>query len=402
MNDLKHYVIVGNGIAGLSAAETIRKKDETVKITMITGENYLTYYRVKLSYFLSKDFNDEELLIHDEKWYADRNIEVMLGKVILKMDTDGNKLKLEDGTELSYDKLLLANGSRSFVPPIKGSEKKGVFALRTIDDLKAAQEYFKDCQSITLLGGGLLGLESAWATKDLGKSVNIVEFFPQLLPRQLDEGLSKVFASKLEKSGLNLYLGAATDEILGEDTVEGIRLQDGREIKTDGIIVSAGIRPILDLVRESKIKFDKGIQVDSTMRTNIDNVYAAGDVAELNGMVVGLWGVSADQGKIAGENMAGGNEEYKPPELSALLNIGNLSMFSAGNVKDFDNSIEEVNIDKDAHYKLFFNKGKVVGGIVINDMSKVPKIKKMVSSGVDLSEYLDKGLGFNEIIEAIK
>ena len=401
MNQTKEYIIVGNGIAGLSAAETIRKNDENGKITVVSEENYLTYYRVKLSHFISKDFKDNELFIHNDQWYKERNIDLILGKTVNKIDTDSNELELSDGMKIKYDTLLLAVGSRPFVPPIKGSEKDGVFALRTIEDLKNAQSYFKNCSSITVLGGGLLGLEAAWAIKELGKDVNIVEFFPYLLPRQLDEGLSKELGRQLEENGLSLYLGAATDEILGNGKVEGVRLQDGREIKTDAILISAGIRPVLDIVKDSNIKFDKGIQVNSFMKTNVNNVYAAGDVAELNGMVVGLWGISGDQGKVAGQNMAGGNAEYKIPELNAMLTIGKLSVFSAGNIKDFDKTVEEVDETKNAHYKLFITNGKVVGGVVMNDMSKVPKVKKMVTNNVDLTKQLQNNMSFDDIIQNI-
>lgn len=401
MNQIINYLIIGNGIAGLSAAETIRKNDTNNRITLISSENYLTYYRVKLSHFISKNFKDEDLFVHNQEWYKEHNIDLILGKSVSNVDTEKNEVMLDDGTNIKYDKLLFANGSKPFVPPIKGNEKEGVFALRTIEDLKKAKEYFQSCSSITVIGGGLLGLESAWAIKQLGKEVNVVEFSPYLLPRQLDEGLAKNLGDILNENGLHLYLGAATDEILGNEKVEGIRLQDGRAIKTDAVLISAGIRPILDLVKDSNIKFDKGIQVDSSMKTNIDNIYAAGDVAELNGMVIGLWGISGDQGKVAGQNMVGGSAEYKIPELNAMLMLDNISVFSAGNIKDFDNTIEDVDNNKNAYYKLFISNNNVVGGVVINDMSKVPKVKRLVSGNVDLTEYIQKNTSFKDIIKAL-
>ena len=119
------YIIVGNGIAGLSAAETIRKKDGNGKILMISAEEYLTYYRVKLSHFISKDFTEKDFFVHDENWYKERNIDLILGKSVSKINTDLNELELSDGSKISYHKLLLANGSRPFVPPIKGNDKEG-------------------------------------------------------------------------------------------------------------------------------------------------------------------------------------------------------------------------------------------------------------------------------------
>ncbi|ABW20025.1 NAD(P)/FAD-dependent oxidoreductase [Alkaliphilus oremlandii] len=392
------YIIVGNGIAGLSAAETIRKKDGNGKILMISAEEYLTYYRVKLSHFISKDFTEKDFFVHDENWYKERNIDLILGKSVSKINTDLNELELSDGSKISYHKLLLANGSRPFVPLIKGNDKEGVFALRTIEDLNNLRKYFENVKSITVLGGGLLGLEAAWAIKKLNKEVNVVEFFPQLLPRQLDEGLSKRFGTTLEANGINLYLGTGTEEIAGGERVEAIKLQDGRTFNTDAVLISAGVRPILDLVKDTNIEFDKGIKVDASMRTNIENIYAAGDVAELNGMVVGLWGISADEGNVAGENMTGGNATYTIPELNTMLMLDKLSVFSIGNVKDFHSVIEDKDESKDAHYKLFLTDGKVSGAIVMNDMAKVPKVKKLVNNNVDLSRELAEGKGFSEII----
>ena len=184
MMDKCEYLIVGNGIAGLAAAREIRKNDETGSITMVSSEPYLTYYRVKLTEYLSKDFQDEELLVNKEKWYEDKNINVIVNKIVEEIDTEGNKIKIDDGSEIQYNKLLLAMGSRPFIPPIAGKYKNGVLALRTLKDLRYIQNYFSNCQTITIIGGGLLGLEAAYSAKKLNKKVNIIEFSPYLLNRQ--------------------------------------------------------------------------------------------------------------------------------------------------------------------------------------------------------------------------
>lgn len=401
MEKINSYVIVGNGIAGLSAAETIRKKDKKGKITLISKESYLTYYRVKLSHYISKTFNDKELFVHNEEWYKEQDIDLILGTEVKKVNSDLNEVEMENGDTIKYNKLLLATGSTPFIPPIKGHEKEGVFALRTIEDLKEEQSYFKNCRSVTVIGGGLLGLEAAWAISKLGKNVNVIEQSPYILNRQLDEELSELLENLLNDKGINIYTGYSTDEILGKEKVEGIRLGSGREIKTDAVVISAGIRPALNIVKDSDIKCGKGVQVNSYMETCIDNIYAAGDVAEFNGRIIGLWGISAEQGKIVGENMTGGNAEYKLPELTTMLNLKEISVFSAGNVKDYDETIGEIDVNNKVQYKLFLCNGKVTGGVVINDMSKVPKVKKLISNNVDLTEMLENNMGFYEIIENI-
>lgn len=395
------YVIIGNGTAGLSAAEEIRKKDEQANITMISDEKHLTYYRIKLSEALSKEFSDKEFFVKDQNWYDEKNINLKLNSKVEKIDIEKKQVEIENAESIEYDKLLIAVGGRSFIPPIKGREKTGVFALRSLDDLEEIKDYFKSCEKITVLGGGLLGLEAAWAIKKLGKHVDVVEFFPHLLPRQLDEKISKKFSDILVEKELNLHLGVSAEEILGEKSVEAIKLSDGSKLETQAVLISAGVRSRLELVNETDIKSDKGIQVDKYMKTNIDDIYAAGDVAEVDGIVAGLWGIAGDQGKIAGSNMTGEAEEYKLPKLTTMLNIAECSIFSTGNIEEYDEAYEEESEDGDASYKLCVTDGKITGGIIFNDINKAPKVKKAIEEKLDISKHLEKNLSASEIIKNI-
>lgn len=393
------YVIIGNGMAGLSAAKEIRNLDKNGSITIISSEEYLTYYRLKLSHYISKTFEDKELLIYKEDWYRKNNIEVILEKIVENIDTDKKQIKLDDGKIVTYDKLLLANGSKPFVPPITGKFKEGVFALRTLKDLKYIKNYFEKCEDITVIGGGLLGLEAAWAIKQLEKKVNVVEFFPYLLPRQLDKEMADIVSKKLSDSGLKLYFDTAAEEILGEVKAEGLKFKDGGQIKTDAILFSAGIRPNIDLVRETSIEFDKGVKVDSYLKTNIEDVYAAGDIAEVNGIVLGLWTAATEQGKIAGANMTGENKEYKIPEPFTTLSIGDISLFSIGNVKDYTEVLKHD--EGENHFRLFVADNKLVGGILLGDISKMNSVKKAVNGNMDISDLIKEGLSCKEIIEKL-
>ncbi|SCG83129.1 nitrite reductase (NAD(P)H) large subunit [Proteiniborus sp. DW1] len=394
-----NYVIIGNGIAGLSAAKEIRNNDKEGNITIITSEEYLTYYRVKLSHYISKTFDDDELLVNKKSWYEENNIEVLLSKIVEKIDVDKKEVRLDDGKVVAYDKLLLANGSKPFVPPIAGKFKEGVFALRSLRDLKVIKNYFSSCEDITVIGGGLLGLEAAWAIKELGKKVNVVEFFPYLLPRQLDKELSELVSQKLRDNGLNLYFDTAAEEILGESKANGLRFKDNSEIKTDAILFSAGIRPNVDLVRDTAIEFDRGVKVDTYLKTNIEDVYAAGDIAEINGVVLGLWTAANEQGKIAGANITGANKEYKLPEPFTTMTIGDISLFSAGNIKDFN---EVLKFDEgDNHFRLFITDNKITGAILLGNLSKMSSVRKAVTSNRDISEYLKDGLSCVEIINRL-
>lgn len=395
------YVIIGNGTAGLSAAEEIRKIDKSSKIIMISEEQHLTYYRIKLTEAISKDFSDKQLFVRDREWYGENDVELMLETRVEAIDTLNKQLKLKDSGTLSYDKLLIATGGRSFIPPIDGNEKTGVFALRSLDDLEEIKKYLEKCETVTVLGGGLLGLEAAWAIKKLGKKVHVVEFFPQLLPRQLDKETSMKFGDMLKEKGLNLHLGVSAKEMIGENSVNGVKLSDNTTIETDLVLISAGVRPRLEIIEDTDIEFDKGIKVDQFMKTNIDDVYAAGDAIEVDGRVIGLWGIASEQGKVAAENMTGSTVEYKLPKLTTILRIADSSIFSAGNIEDYDIAVEQENEEDNTRYRLCVTDGKITGGVIFNDMNKALKIKKAIEQQIDIAEHLEENVTVLELLDII-
>lgn len=384
------YLIIGNGIAGLAAAKEIRNNDLDSTITMVSSEGMNTYYRVKLTEYIAKDFIDEELLVSKDSWYKEKNIEVILSKIIENIDIENNKIRLDDGQEISYEKLLIATGSRPFIPPINGKYKEGVFALRTIKDLYEMKEYLKPLRDVSVIGGGLLGLEAAWSLKQLGKEVNIIEFAPYLLPRQLDKEIADKLEKKLLDNGFKLYLDSQAEEILGEGKVDGIRLKDGREIESHAIVVSSGIRPNLDIVRDTNIEYDKGIKVGKDLKTNIDNIYAAGDVVEIDGMVLGLWTAGNEQGKIAGANMTGKDLKYNQPKIFTTLQIGDIKLFSAGVINDFDKVYVYKDEEKDIHHKIFTKDKKIIGVILFGDLKEINALRNAVIANMEIDEYIKR------------
>ncbi|MEA3279154.1 MAG: FAD-dependent oxidoreductase, partial [Thermodesulfobacteriota bacterium] len=183
---MKNYLIVGNGVAGTTAAKNIRKQDKEGKITIVTDEDFPFYWRIRLNEYLAGDLTEEALAAQKAQWYGDQRIDLKLKTLIAGADPNEKVVFTEDKQRLSYDSLLIATGSHSFIPPIKGSEKEGVFALRNIQDARSISVWAKDIEDVVLIGGGLLGLEAGNALLKLGKKVTVVEFFPRLLPRQLD------------------------------------------------------------------------------------------------------------------------------------------------------------------------------------------------------------------------
>lgn len=388
------YLIIGNGIAGLAAAKEIRKQDLDGSITMISNEPYLSYYRIRLTELIYKDFTEEGILINKEDWYRENKIEVLLNKIVEKIDVDKSSIRIDDGREIQYEKLLIATGSRPFIPPVEGKFKQGVLALRNIKDLEYIKNYLEGKENVTVIGGGLLGLEAAWALKQLGKKVSVVEFAPYLLPRQLDKELSKKLQKRLEEEGFKFYLNVGAEKILGENVADGIKLNNGEEIETEAILFSVGVRPNLDLVWDTEIKSDKGIIVDGNLRTNIPNIYAAGDVIEMDGRPIGLWTASNEQGKIAGQNMAGGGVEYKEASLYASLNISNLRLFSMGDINEYDQVYQDV--DGKVHKKLFVKDNKISAGILFGDTKDMGKLKTAIENKLAIEKYLKDSPEYNK------
>lgn len=385
--DKVKYLIIGNGIAGLAAAREIRKLDGEGNITMVTSEPYLTYYRLKLTECLSKNFEREELLVNDEDWYKEKNIKVLVSKIVEDLNVEENEVTLDDSSKIKYEKLLLATGSRPFIPPIKGKYKQGVLALRTIDDVRYIKAYFDRCEDIAIIGGGLLSLEAAWYLNTLDKNINLIVRSPYLMTKQIDEDISEELEEKLIEKDINIYLNSNTEEILGKTKVNGIKLDNGEKIKADKILFSTGIIPNIDLVRGTPIKYNKGIIVDKTLKTNIDNIYAAGDVAEVDGKIIGLWTSSNEQGKIAGSNMVGKYKEYTEAKPFTTLRLDDIKIFSMGDIDRFDKIYEYKDDDGTIHHKIFTTGGKITGGILSGDIKDMGKLRKAINENMDISSY---------------
>lgn len=380
------YLIIGNGIAGLSATEEIRKKDKDATILIVSEEKSSTYWRTRLSHLISQEFEKDDLFVKKQPWYDERKIDEKLESCIEKIDFDKNVAILCDGEEIEYGKLLLATGARPFVPPITNINSKGVFAIRTITDLMNFKDYVKDKKKVVVIGGGILGLEAAHSALLLGKDVTVIESFDYLLSRQLDRESSEKLEKELNDMGIKTFTGKFTEEILAENgIVKGVKLADGTETAADAIMVQAGIRSNIDLAKNSGLDTERGIIVDDSLKTKYDNVYAAGDCAQIGDFTIGLWTSSQEMGKIAGNNMAGDKQMYEKPKPFSTLTIGDIKIFSAG--MNSGEGVEEVKAEKDGNiYKLFKLNDKYVGGILWGDIKYQNDIKDIVFFGKDLQE----------------
>src|SRR4030042_3429268 len=256
-----NYVIIGNGVAGTTAAENIRKNDPQGEIKIFTEEAYPFYSRIRLIEYLAGEVELPKLQIRSNTWYDDQKIQLFLNRKVVDIDTDKKVIVTQSGERHGYDKLLLADGSHSFVPPIKGAEKKGVFTLRNLKDAQEIKSFADGKTKALLIGGGILGIEGGNSLRKTGLKVSVIEFAPRLLPRQTDPVCAGMLQTRLEQMGLTFYLGVASKEIIGENQVQGLLLEDGRQIETDLIIISDGVRPNLERAQKLNLKIGKGIPV---------------------------------------------------------------------------------------------------------------------------------------------
>jgi nitrite reductase (NADH) large subunit len=385
-----NYLIIGNGVAGTTAAENIRKLDKSGKITVVTEESTPFYYRMRLPELISGDVTEDKLIARKDQWYKDQGIELMLNTRIQGANP-GKKVAMTQGQqEIPYDRLLVATGSRSFVPPMKGADKKGVFALRTIQDARKIVAWAKSVQKVVLIGGGLLGLETGNALRKFGKNLAVVEFFPRLLPRQLDVAGAGRLQKIMEGMGFVFRLGAKTQEIKGEDRVTGVHLEGGEVLPAEMVIVSAGVRPALELAKALNLEQDKGVKVDEEMTTSEPGIYAAGDVAEFKGIPYGIWTAATEQGQVAGTNMAGGKSSYKGTVMANTLKVVGIDLASAGNIDVEDKLESKVLTDQGIYKKIVIENNQIVGCIMLGDTKNFTKITKMMSERQDVSQIKDK------------
>lgn len=380
------YLIIGNGIAGLSATEEIRKKDSDASILIVSEEKPSTYWRTRLSELICKDFEDAEIFVKNEPWYSERHIEERLSTKVEKIDPEKRIAYLEDGEEIEFGKALIATGARAFVPPITNIDSKGVFAIRTVDDLRSFKEYVEGKKEVVVIGGGILGLEAAFSAQKLGLNITVIESFDYLLARQLDRELSEKLEENLNNIGIKTYTGKNTQEILTKDgAVCGVKLADGTEIPADAIMVQAGIRSNIKMAQESGLETDRGIMVNDHLETGHEGIFAAGDCAQIGQFTIGLWTSSQEMGKIAGHNMTGDSESYKQPKPFSTLMLGNIKLFSAG--MNSGEGIEEEKKEIDGKiYKLFKKENSYVGGILWGDIKYQNDVKNIVFKGVNIEE----------------
>ncbi len=362
MDEKIRAVIIGGGIAGAQAAATIKGMD----VTIITDEPYLPYYRMRIEEVLGGKA-PESLYMHPREWYEEKGIGIVSGSAE-RIGRDS--VQLADGREIPYDRLLIATGSSARRLPLPGGRKESC-VLRTMADAVDLRERLSSASSFAVIGGGLLGLEAAYSVaSDFHIPVSVLESAPYILPRQIDRDSAAVLQKRLLDAGVNVITAASVSS--ADD--DCLHLEDGRVVPADVLCFSVGVNPGKELAERSGIATGRGITVDRHLRTSMDNVWAAGDAAELDGRTFGLAVHAREMGIAAAGSMMGMSDEYSPSEPSAILKVGGIDVASFG-VPEGEMRVET---DGEKRRTLFIRDGIISGAVLINDKASMMAVKAMI------------------------
>lgn len=329
-------VVIGSGTAGSNFALFARKLDRKAEIIVIGKEKTMQYSPCALPFVLSGKIPKlEDIVVFPNEFYEKQKIQMMLETEAKTIDRK-RKVIITDKDEVPYDKLVLATGSKAFIPPIKGVEKKGVFTLKEMRDVREIQKYIKERKpkKAVVIGAGLIGLEGAVAFRELGMEVLVVELLEHLLPTMLDKDIASIVQSHLEEKGIQFRFGVGVSEIIG-DPVTAVKIGE-EEIESDIVLVATGVRANVDLAREAGLEIKRGIIVDEYLRTSDPDIYAIGDCAEVYDAVTGerilsqLGTTAVRMAKVAAENVFNKNVKFKPVFNTAITELFDLEIGTFG------------------------------------------------------------------------
>ena len=386
----QRLVVVGNGMAGARAVEEVlaRGGADQFEITMFGDEPYGNYNRILLSNILSGQQDTSEIYINPLDWYKDNNIRLHSGARVTHIDRAARIVTANTGVQEEYDILLIATGSRAFIPPMEGvwrddgDLRPGVFAFRGIDDCTGIMNAAKQSKVAVVIGGGLLGLEAARGLLNHGCEVHVVHLGQHLMEMQLDTQGGLMLRRAMEGMGVKVHLGKLTTTVLteGEDNrtakVVGLRFKDGTELACDMVVVSAGIRPNAEIGARAGLTVERAIVVDNAMRSPDDaRVYAVGECVQHRGKVYGLVAPIWDQAKVFADQVTGTNPkaEYLGSKLATKLKVMGVELASMGITEpasDDDEVIQFSEPKRGTYKKLIVRDGRLVGGILMGDISK--------------------------------
>ncbi|WP_417718607.1 nitrite reductase large subunit NirB [Salipiger sp.] len=386
---MQKLVVIGAGMASGRVLEHLRETaPDAFDITLFNAEPRGNYNRIMLSPVLSGEKSYEEIVTHDDAWYAGNAITCRFGEKVVSIDRDRKVVVGEKG-EVPYDKLVIGTGSSAFIIPVPGHKLPGVVAFRDVEDTTAMVEASgKPGGKAVVIGGGLLGLEAAAALRLRGMDVTVLHIMGHLMERQLDEAAGYLLRKDLERRGINVLLKASTKEIVGEERVEAVHLEDGTVLPCDIVVMAVGIRPSVKLGMDAGLDCGRAIKVDAQMRTSDPDVFAVGECVEYDGNVFGLVAPLYDQAKVLAKTLTGEEETFRMRELSTKLKVTGCNLFSAGDFSDKPGREDIVFRDpaRGVYKRLVIENDKLVGAVMYGDVADGNWFFGLIKDGEDVAD----------------
>lgn len=387
----KHLVVIGNGMSAMKCIEGILKIDKyRFTISVLGDEPRPNYNRIELSKVLQGGTSFEDIILHDWTWYEENGIHLYVGERVTRIRRKDKWIETNSGKKLRYDVLLIATGSSAFIPPIPGSDQEGVITFRSVDDCMIMMDYAKKYKKAIVIGGGLLGLEAARGLLHLGMETEVIHNAAYLMNRQLDSMSAELLQVELEAQGMKFRLGQQTVQIVGSNRAKGIRLANGTKLNADLIVFAVGIRPNVELAKDSGLKTGRGIIVDDYLQTSDKDVYAVGECAEHQGICYGLVAPLYEQASILARTLCQHKTEpYRGSIPYSRLKVSGVNLFSVGEIgPDIPIALQEYDRLNYKYKKVTMKDGRVKGAILYGDTTDSPILLDYISRQVSTEELI--------------
>jgi nitrite reductase (NADH) large subunit len=387
-------VVIGNGMAGMrTVEELLQLSPDLYDITVFGAEPHVNYNRILLSPVLAGEKRVEEIILHSPQWYSEHGVTLHSGDPAIKIDRRRRVVRSQNGTEVPYDRLLIATGSKPIVLPIPGVKLRGVATFRDLADVDAMLDAARNFRKAVVIGGGLLGLEAANALARRGMDVTVVHLFACLMERQLDESAAALLKTSLEERGLKFHMPAKTAAVLGAERVTGVRFEDGTELEADLVVMAAGVRPNTELASGSGLRCERGILVDDTMQTYDPSVYAVGECVQHRNSTFGLVAPLWEQARVCAVHLAEmGVSRYRQSLTATQLKVTGIELYSAGDFAGSEGTEALVLRDprRGIYKRLILRDNKLHGAVLYGDARDGAWYFELMTEGRDVTSIRDQ------------